>query len=851
MPEFLKKQRWFAGKARDLASTRIVEASHPQGFPEGTLLILVEVRYDGGDRETYFLPIRLADGDKAERWSREAPGRVIARFAGPRGDRLLYDGMIDPEVCHAILDAIGEERVMPAGAGQVRAVRTPQFSRARGSSGAPLEVIRGKVEQSNTAVMFDHRLILKIFRRVEPGINPDFEIGRFLGERTQFDRVPKVAGALEYHQRRSEPTSLAILQELVPNQGNGWEHALLELKVYFERASRRQAVGSLAVDPRRSYVELADQEPPAVVKDLIGPYWKAAAQLGRRTAELHRSLAIDPKDPAFAPEPLTSQDLADLQSQVDGEFDSALGALRSHAHELPENCAPPLGRILEGSARLRERLGPLSNLTPNAVKTRVHGDYHLGQVLRSDGDFVILDFEGEPARSVEERREKRSPLKDVVGMLRSFDYAAYAALFEFTKSRPDEFDRLEPWARLWQIWTSAVFWREYRAASGRAPHLPEDPAALGLLLDAYTLDKILYELVYELNNRPNWVCIPLQGIESLIEREEAEDVDATPSIGMADAFRPGTVTGTRLSDFDLHLLGEGTHYRSYEKLGAHVVELNGTLGTDFVVWAPNARAVSVVGDFNDWNPDADPMQRRGNGGLWERFIPEVRSGSSYRYAITPSGGGPRVEKADPHGFFAEIRPRTASKVWDVSGYEWNDRDWMAARRESQALDKSISIYEVHLGSWMRVPEDNGRWLTYQEIAPKLADYVHEMGYTHVEIMPPGEHPFDGSWGYQQLGYFAPTSRFGTPDDFMAMVDTLHGRGIGVILDWVPGHFPRDEHGLALFDGTPLYEPADPRRSLHKDWDTYVFDYGKPEVVNFLISNALFWLDRYHVQRHSR
>ncbi len=845
LPEFLKKQRWFAGKARELTSTRIAEAAHPGDFPEGTLLLLVEVRYREGDPETYFVPIRLAGGADAERWTREAPGRVIARFAGPRGDRLLYDAMIDPDVCHAILDAIAEDRVIPAGSGQIRAIKTPQFNRARGPKGIPLEVVRGKAEQSNTAVMFDHRLILKVFRRIEPGINPDFEIGRFLGERTHFDRVPKVAGALEYHRSRSEPISLAILQELVINQGTGWEHALHELKGYFERADRRKEIGPLANDAQRSYLELAGQEPPSAVKELIGPYLEAAARLGRRTAELHRALAADAKDADFAPEPMSRADLEELRSEVDGEFETAIATLRSHADQLPKNCAPPLGRILEGSARLRKRLEPISKLAADVVKTRVHGDYHLGQVLRTDGDFIILDFEGEPARSVEERREKRSPLKDVVGMLRSFDYAAFAALFEFTKSRPEAFERLIPWARLWQTWTSAVFWRAYRDASGRAPHLPQDPSSLALLLDAYALDKILYELLYELNNRPTWVCIPLQGIESLIEREEAAEESAA-SIRIPEGSRPGTVAGTRLSDFDLHLLGEGTHYRSYEKLGAHVVELNGTLGTDFAVWAPNARGVSVIGEFNDWDPDADRMQRRGNGGIWERFVPGVLAGTTYKYAITPRHGGPTLDKADPHAFSAELRPGTSSKVWDLSVYEWGDREWMAGRGRAQALDRPISLYEVHLGSWMRNPDENNRWLTYREIAPRLADYAHEMGFTHVEILPPGEHPFDGSWGYQQTACYAPTSRFGSPDDFMAMVDTLHRRGIGVILDWVPAHFPDDPHGLALFDGTFLYENADPRRGFQKEWNTHVFDYGRPEVVNFLISNALFWLDKYHV-----
>jgi len=301
-----------------------------------------------------------------------------------------------------------------------------------------------------------------------------------------------------------------------------------------------------------------------------------------------------------------------------------------------------------------------------------------------------------------------------------------------------------------------------------------------------------------------------------------------------------------LTDFDLHLLGEGTHARAYEKLGAHVIVRDGAAGTAFAVWAPNARSVSVVGDFNGWNPDADPMHLRGVSGIWERFVPGVGPGALYKYAIVSAAEGTRVDKADPYGFAAEIRPQTASKVVDLAGYAWGDGAWMAGRQGGKSPSAPISIYEVHLGSWMRVPEEGNRWLSYREIAPRLADYAAEMGYTHVELLPVNEHPFDGSWGYQSVGYFAPTSRFGSPHDFMFLVDTLHQRGIGVILDWVPAHFPRDEHGLGLFDGTHLYEHADPRRGHHQDWDTYIFNYGKPGVANFLISNALFWLDKYHV-----
>jgi 1,4-alpha-glucan branching enzyme len=301
-----------------------------------------------------------------------------------------------------------------------------------------------------------------------------------------------------------------------------------------------------------------------------------------------------------------------------------------------------------------------------------------------------------------------------------------------------------------------------------------------------------------------------------------------------------------LSDFDLHLIAEGTHYRTYEKLGAHCIEVDGQWGTHFAVWAPNAERAAVIGDFNGWNPASHPMRFFPEAGIWAGFIPGVAQGALYKYAIASKYHGYRADKADPYGFASEIRPQTASKVWDLSGYAWSDGEWMARRGRANALDAPLAIYEVHLGSWMRVPAEGNRWLTFREVAPKLATYVRDMGYTHVEFLPLCEHPFDASWGYQTVGYFAPTSRFGTPQDLMFLIDTLHQHGIGVLIDWVPAHFPRDVHGLAYFDGTHLYEHADPRKGEHREWGTFVFNYGRREVSNFLISNALFWLDKYHI-----
>jgi 1,4-alpha-glucan branching enzyme len=301
-----------------------------------------------------------------------------------------------------------------------------------------------------------------------------------------------------------------------------------------------------------------------------------------------------------------------------------------------------------------------------------------------------------------------------------------------------------------------------------------------------------------------------------------------------------------LTDYDVYLWSEGSHFRAYEKLGAHPAERDGVAGTRFAVWAPDAESVSVVGDFNAWREGVHRMWPVASSGIWECFVPGVGRGALYKFAITSRYHGHRTEKADPFAFAAEIRPLSASKVWDLSGYTWGDDDWMKRRVRANAVDAPMATYEVHLGSWRHNPDQANRWLTYREMATELVDYVADMGFTHVEFLPVSEHPLDASWGYQTVGYYAPTSRFGTPHDFMHLVDTLHRRGIGVILDWVPAHFPRDGHGLGWFDGTHLYEHADPRLGEHRDWGTYIFNFGRREVANFLIGNALFWLDRYHI-----
>jgi 1,4-alpha-glucan branching enzyme len=329
-------------------------------------------------------------------------------------------------------------------------------------------------------------------------------------------------------------------------------------------------------------------------------------------------------------------------------------------------------------------------------------------------------------------------------------------------------------------------------------------------------------------------------------------------------YDPYAFRSPKLTEFDLHLFAEGNHHRIYEKLGAHPAQIEGVKGIYFAVWAPSARNVSILGDFNQWDGRQHQMRKKGNG-TWELFIPELGVGEHYKYEIK-NWEGHIYEKSDPYGFHQEVRPKTASIVADLDRYAWHDQNWMEQRRNAEALAQPISVYEVHIGSWLHEAYDTlphhlhgkgqsvavneykqgARFLTYVELAERLIPYVKELGYTHIELLPIAEHPFDGSWGYQVTGYFAPTSRHGTPEDFMYFVDQCHQNGIGVLVDWVPGHFPKDGHGLAFFDGTHLYEHADSRKGEHKEWGTLVFNYSRNEVRNFLVANALFWFDKYHI-----
>jgi maltose alpha-D-glucosyltransferase / alpha-amylase len=512
LPAFLPKQRWFGGKSRQIAATAIRDWG-PMG---DHALALVEITYAEGDKDTYFLPLAISIGGQGDSIFKGHAAAVLAAVATPEGSGYLHDAVFDDEAAREFLALIGNAGELTMHRGTIRGVPSASFTELRGDE--VLEPRRGSAEQSNTSILFGNRLILKLFRRQQVGPNPDTEIGRYLTEHTGFRAIAPFAGSLEYQSADAHGSStLAMLQGLVPNEGDGWEWTLEELQRYFEQTSVLTLPEEHFPRANVSLTELSEHPESDWTRDHVGTYLDAAALLGRRTAEMHLALGRPTQDPAFSPEPMVEADLAALRTNLAQHANTAFDALRQNLSRLPADVEEMSGLVLSRRRRVAERLGRVGDPSPSRLRTRVHGDYHLGQVLRTRGDFVILDFEGEPARSLNERREKQSPIKDVAGMLRSFSYAAYSGLMRVLVRRPGDADRLEPWARLWEQSVCSAFLRAYRLTMKAAGNgvVPAEAEVFEQLLEIYVLDKALYELAYELNNRPAWVRIPLAGILAL------------------------------------------------------------------------------------------------------------------------------------------------------------------------------------------------------------------------------------------------------------------------------------------------------------------------------------------------
>jgi maltose alpha-D-glucosyltransferase / alpha-amylase len=512
-PEFFLKQRWFAAKSRHITSTRIIDWTVLNA--SASALVLAEVKFEQGAPDVYLLVLAMTFAESADELRKAAPNAVVASIVSDGASGVLYDGVLDDKTCLELFSIIEDGREANGLRGRIRGMPGTAFAHLRGAAENPIPVRRGSVDQSNTSILYGDRFILKLFRRQQPGLNPDAEVGRYLTENTNFDHIPPFAGSIEYEPLAdSEPATLAMIQGLVANEGDGWTLTVEELGRYFEACAPLpfpQNVDGELTHP----MDLSEHQVSQFARDHLGMYLDSAGTLGRRTAELHLALARPTNDPAFAPEPLIAPDLETLLADLRQHAVHVFEVLKERMSYLPDEVLELAASVLSRRRRLLDHFQAAMSNRLRAQRIRIHGDYHLGQVLKVKSDFVILDFEGEPGRPLAERRAKQCALKDVAGMLRSFSYAAYASLINYTARHPEDIPRLEPWARLWEYSAAAQFLRAYREITQDAEFLPDDSVDFRKLLDIFVIDKALYEVLYELNARPAWVRIPLMGIMSI------------------------------------------------------------------------------------------------------------------------------------------------------------------------------------------------------------------------------------------------------------------------------------------------------------------------------------------------
>jgi maltose alpha-D-glucosyltransferase/alpha-amylase len=523
-PDYLLTCRWFGGKAQPIRSVRNVDIV-PFSIDSVTAFFTTwEVQYTGGPPETYLLPLAFAAGDRAFELRQTHPQSVVAQLKikdkSVETEGVLYDALYDPQFCKALLASVKRGRRLKGDNAEIHAQPSKSFRTLAGDAEATLEPSLMRGEQSNTSIVYGDRFILKFFRRASEGLNPDVEIGRFITEKTAFANVPPLAGFLEMRKQQGEPATLGILQGLVINQGDAWHYTLDSLGRYFEEVLTRHPGPEASVIPGKPLAEVAAQETPQLVRELMGPYLSSALLLGQRTGELHKALASDVKDPAFAPEPFTALYRRSLYQSFRTLADQSLSLLETRLPGLPEQTRPEAAKILKLESAIIDRLRQILDRKMTGSRIRIHGDFHLGQVLYTGKDFVIIDFEGEPARPITERRLKRSPLRDVAGMLRSFNYAALSKLRN-NSVRPEDAAQLKPWARFWDFWVSASFVKGYLETTTNASFLPKSQDEFNLMLSIYVLEKAIYELAYELNNRPDWADVPVAGILQIVQPEEA------------------------------------------------------------------------------------------------------------------------------------------------------------------------------------------------------------------------------------------------------------------------------------------------------------------------------------------
>jgi maltose alpha-D-glucosyltransferase/alpha-amylase len=521
LPAYLSHQRWFGGKARTIERIHLLDYGVLQAVAPPTYLVLIEVTYTQGGAETYTILLGISSDEAAKTVLQTDPTCVLARVRSRQGEGLLHDAVGTEAAATLLLTMMHEQHHLTSAAGEFRAFVTKAYPEVRGPAEEPLPMRRVQGEQSNSSIIYGSRMILKFVRRVEAGIHPELDMGRYLTEKAALPFVPPLAGGLTYRRPGAAPMTVALLQGYIRSAGSGWDYTMDLLGRYYEQALGYTEVPLTLDMTIQRLLTLTDADIPEEARSAVGTYLVPAENLGQRTAALHLALAQGTSDVAFAPERMTTVDLSGLAADLCRHAEQVLEVLTSQANVLPELLSAQAHQLVAQHATIMERLQAVATLPPGMTRIRCHGDYHLGQLLWYENNFVIIDFEGEPMRPLAERRRKQSPLKDIAGMLRSLSYAAYAALFAFIRTRPEDMGRLEPWATFWQHWISVRFVQSYLAAAAGASFLPPERRALATLLEAFVLDKALYELHYELNNRLDWVRIPLQSSLRLLEIHSA------------------------------------------------------------------------------------------------------------------------------------------------------------------------------------------------------------------------------------------------------------------------------------------------------------------------------------------
>ena len=847
---YIARQPWYRTRAARIEGARI-EAAFPIPEADEARVVLVRVALAGGGSDTYAVPLAIVTESEAAAVRRQRPDAQhleidLGRSAAGTGSVAIVDALSVPRPSRALVGAMLRGGTCES-AGLTLRFHAVRRDEALPKLDAPVALderllpaplpfsTRRSTVTDRTIAAGDH-LVAKWIHKADVGENPELEMGRYLAAGGYRHTAP-LAGWIDL-QREGEQAvggaTIAVLTSFVANQGDAWSHLQQSLDGWLGEIVQMGDAAPPKLPPNDLLTRALFPLPEDVLI-AVGDYVRSAALLGTRVGEMHKVLSRTHIE-AFAPAPLDEAGRQATTDEIRRDLARALGALDERAGTLPAEARDALGFVRSKLPSIERRLVNAARAPEGGIRTRVHGDLHLGQVLYTGEDFVIVDFQGDPARPLAERKAKRSPLVDVAGMLRSIHYAAMAGLH----ARPASARRaLAPWVALWYRAAMASFLGGWLRAVSESTVLPSSPAVTRALLDLFLLERCVHELAYEIEHgRDDFVGIPLEGLKDLLETERKPGQmrtsrSFTPFAPSVDAAKvePAAIAPNAPA---MIAFKEGTATHAHRLLGGHVRDDG---GVQFAVWAPNAIHVAVVGDFNDWSTEAGILPALGDTGVFAGVVRDARVGQHYMFRFVSPEGGPPRDKADPFAHAAEAAPRHAS-VLTSNDYAWGDGAWMSERRE-RGIDRPLSVYQVHVGSW-RAGQTG-----YREIAAPLAEHVKKLGFTHVELLPFAEHPQNApAWVAGVTGFFAPARRHGSLADVKFLVDTLHQAGIGVIFGFAT-QFARDEHGLACFDGAPAFEPDDPARSVHPVTGTGLFDFTRPEVRSFLLSSATFWIEELH------